>query len=113
MRTIKLGDTEVKITASAFISHLYKKDFGSDILTDFTMMSELQNMSNLLQIIYAMAKNAVYPSRIDDYEIWLYNLGNINLFDDSVIEAVNEEMTNAFFRSKKIQPKNSTQEKSK
>lgn len=104
MRTVLIGDKEVRVKATPLALYYYKKEFKADIVGDLIKVSEAEKDPSkmdtvaLLQITWAMNKTAEMRKDFPGFEKWLEGFDYVDILDDNFIEKVTEEAEEGFFR---------------
>ena len=111
MRTIFIGDKELKLNAKVLALTYYQQEFGESLLDDFASVaggaeelgkdmdfSKLR-LTDVLKMAYALNKATVHPSEpFPNFLEWQYDL-EIDLTNFDWYEGVISEISEGFFRS--------------
>ena len=111
MRTIFIGDKELKLNAKVLALTYYQQEFGESLLDDFASIAggaeELNKdmdfsklrLTDVLKMAYALNKATVHPSEpFPNFLEWQYDL-EIDLTNFGWYEGVISEISEGFFRS--------------
>lgn len=111
MRTIFIGDKELKLNAKVLALTYYQQEFGESLLDDFASIAggaeELNKdmdfsklrLTDVLKMAYALNKATVHPSEpFPNFLEWQYDL-EIDLTNFDWYEGVISEISEGFFRS--------------
>ncbi|MGG1673323.1 hypothetical protein ACIFOE_22330 [Paenibacillus sp. NRS-1783] len=112
MREITIGSKQIRVKAGALALLFYKQEFKTDLLGDMLKMlgsntdpnrteidpSSIDILSNL-QLVWAMAKSAVYPNLFSSFVEWIASLeDDLDLSDTTFLVDALGEATEGFFR---------------
>lgn len=115
LKTINIGDKEVKLKSSAAIPHLYRRKFNRDIFIDMARMQKelkpkgngtaevsMESMEMFEDLAYCFAKHAD-PDIPDNPEEWLeqFEMFDIYLMLPELIELWGVEQTSTSKLKKK------------
>ena len=111
MRSVFIGEREIKLRANILALTYYEQEFNSSLLDDFasvadgaeSMGKELDfgklRLTDVLKMTYALNKASTHPSNpFPSFLEWQYDL-NIDLTNFDWYTGVIDEITEGFFRS--------------
>lgn len=106
-KTIRLGDNDIQVRATALTLLFYKQAFKRDLLGDLMTLQALEEDITqfdgliLLQFMYAMAKTEAVSDNLGKsyptFEQWLSKLNRLDFSGEEIAEMV-EVITDAYFR---------------
>lgn len=103
MKTIKSGETTLRICATAFTTHIFKQEFKKDIfqaineiLDSGKSTNNLPNVYELYQVTWALNKTQNIAEKLPTlpFDEWLMQ-NNLSFMD--IYQDVMEEATRGFF----------------
>lgn len=111
MRTIFIGDKELKLNAKILALTYYQQEFGESLLDDFASIAEgaeelgkdmdfsKLRLTDVLKMAYALNKATVHPSEpFPNFLEWQFDL-EVDLTNFDWYEGVISEISEGFFRS--------------
>lgn len=98
MREIVIGSNRFNITGNPLGLMLYKKEFGTDLLGDLTVLSKGIDSLIILQVTWLLNKLATNEKTFPCFKDWLGQIDNVDFSDTDWITAVIEVATDAYFR---------------
>ena len=79
-RTIRIGDKEVTLRATAAVPYLYREEFGQDMLLDMAETSSGSNTALFTRLAYIMARHADKSQTPENIIDWLDQFETFDIY---------------------------------
>lgn len=109
MRELTIGQTKLRVRATAPALFFYKQEFKSDLIGDLTKLEKVRKDPSqidsvaILQLVWAMAKTdaLAFNNQFPSFLAWLETLDSFDFLSPEFMGAALEEAANGFFRGAK------------
>lgn len=98
LKTIRIGEKNYDMRASALTAIIYKNIFGADLIKALTNAKETNNLDLFKQLAFVMnwqaqkrqinATEALKSLSITDYYIWLDELEEMDFYSEEVLREI-------------------------